>query len=280
MSFLPVEFMYTIAFIFGAVIGSFLNVVVYRLHTNASLNGRSHCESCGHGLSWYELVPLFSYIFLRGRCRVCGARIPRRHVWGEVITGLLFVAIASVTSSLPIMVLLAVLVSLLVVATLYDLAHMIIPDEIVILTIMVAMPVLVSTGDIGSVSAFTISIFSGTLLAGLYGSLWLYSKGQWIGFGDVKLAFPLGMLVGVGGVWSVFIFSFWIGAAISLSLLFCQWLLKRGQTHLPFLPRGLTIKSEVPFAPFLTLAFLIVYLYQVDIFSTTSYVISFISAAF
>jgi leader peptidase (prepilin peptidase)/N-methyltransferase len=87
--------------------------------------------------------------------------------------------------------------------------------------------------------------------------LWLVSVGRWIGFGDVKLTFPLGLIVGAVNVFSMMVLSFWIGAGISL-LLISAAKLQRGQLGLRFLPANLTIKSVVPFAPFLVAGCLVV----------------------
>jgi len=79
------------AFGFGVIIGSFLNVLIYRFHTGKSLSGHSHCLSCGTRLCWFELLPLVSYLGLRGRCRTCGCRIPNRYFLVEFATGMAFV---------------------------------------------------------------------------------------------------------------------------------------------------------------------------------------------
>lgn len=95
------------------------------------------------------------------------------------------------------------------------------------------------------------------------------SKGKWIGFGDVKLALPFGLIVGLEGVFSMVVFSFWIGALVSVTLLGLERLSKRGKVRLHFLSSPLTIKSEVPFAPFFISGFLLVQLLHADIFTIT-----------
>ena len=97
------------------------------------------------------------------------------------------------------------------------------------------------------------------------------SEGRWIGFGDVKLVLPLGILIGYAGVFSMLVLSFWIGAIIGLLLLAWQYLQKRGKPHLRFLTRELTIKSAVPFAPFLISGFLAVFFLELDIVSLITY---------
>jgi leader peptidase (prepilin peptidase)/N-methyltransferase len=121
----------TIAFVLGAAVGSFLNVVIYRLPLDLSVNQpkRSFCPSCKHQIPWRQNLPLLSWLFLRARCANCGARIAFRYFAVELLTALLFLA---VWRSFPPDVAVAyfVFVSLLVAATFIDFEHFIIPDEI------------------------------------------------------------------------------------------------------------------------------------------------------
>ena len=87
----PLWYQYTFVIAFGLIIGSFLNVYIYRFHTGKSLNGHSHCLSCGTGLKASDLVPLVSYLLLRGRCRTCGCYIPVRYFIVEFCTAVLFI---------------------------------------------------------------------------------------------------------------------------------------------------------------------------------------------
>lgn len=261
-------FLQGMVFIFGAIIGSFLNVVIYRLHTGRSLSGRSHCMSCGKELAWYELFPILSYLYLRGTCSVCTAYIPSRYLVVELLTGGLFLLVWFVFAQNPILLVLnAILVSVCVVMLVYDIRHMIIPDE---LTLTVCVLALALVGyDVYAqqdVSLVFSHIIAGVCTGLFFWGLWYVSKGRWIGFGDVKLAIPFGCIVGTVGAFSMVVFSFWIGAIISLSLLCLERLLKRGKVPLHFLSSQLTIKSEVPFAPFFIAGFLLVQLAHVDIF--------------
>ncbi len=268
---LPLWYLAATAFIFGVVIGSFLNVYIYRFNTGKSLAGGTHCLSCGRPLSWYDLFPLLSYVMVRGCCRQCGAHIPSRYFWVELITGLLF---AAVVYAVPMLLWPTVLlfISILVVITIYDIAHMIIPDRLVLALSVVA---LVHVGLLAFLSKDLLIAGSAVLAGGIgflfFGGLWFYSKGRWIGFGDAKLAVPLGAMVGLSGIFSAIVLSFWIGAAISLSLMAYQRYRLRGQLHLRFVNTPLTIQSEVPFAPFLILGFLAVFLGGVDVLSFFHY---------
>ncbi len=260
-------------FVLGAIIGSFLDVVVTRFHTGASINGRSRCMSCGKDLCWYELVPCLSYLLLRGRCHGCNSLIPKRLLITEVLTGGLFLLVFFSSTSLSALFLNWVLVSVLVVVTIYDLEHMIIPNEFVATLLVVAAALwYVGVGESGLVAGLLPVLISVGGAFFFYASLWFVSRGRWIGFGDAKLAAPLAIVLPPMATMSFVILSFWVGAAISLTLILVQYLLKRGQKHLPFLIAPITMKSEVPFAPFMIAAFLLVYFLQVDVLNLVSFI--------
>lgn len=268
----PLWYSALIAFGFGVIIGSFLNVVIYRFHTGKSLNGSSHCLSCQTDLRWYELFPLISYLVLRGRCRSCSAVIPSRYLWVELATGLLFVLVVVMLS--PWYWFFSfILVSILVVVAVYDLYHMVIPNFFVGLLIAIAFSLTVLNYLVlPDWQTILWQLAAGLLSYGFFASLWFFSKGRWIGYGDAKLAFPLGYMVGLLGAFSMVVLSFWIGTIISLSLIGYTWLKqKRGQSTLRFSTQPLTMKSEVPFAPFLIIAFFLVYLFGVDVLMFISY---------
>ena len=121
------------AFCLGAVVGSFLNVCIYRLPLDLSVNKprRSFCPNCKKQLTWYENVPLFSWLFLRGKCANCGARIAFRYFAVELLTALLFLYVWRIFPW-PMAIAYWVFVSLLIAATFIDFEHFIIPDEITI----------------------------------------------------------------------------------------------------------------------------------------------------
>jgi leader peptidase (prepilin peptidase)/N-methyltransferase len=257
---LPVWQLAIVAFGLGVIIGSFLNVYIYRFHTGKSLAGSSHCLSCGKPLSWYDLFPLLSYLGLRGRCRRCGCKIPIRYFIVELTTGLLFAGALSVTTDVYILLLLWLLFSVMVVITVYDYYHFIIPDSLT-LTLLAVTSVLIGyqwyISD-GSLNDIAIRISAALAGSAFFLVLWLISKGAWLGFGDVKLAVPLGLLVGSSQVFSFVVLSFWIGAAVSLSILAIAWLFERGKRHLQLPELGLTMKSAVPFAPFMVASSLVI----------------------
>ncbi|MBY0309950.1 prepilin peptidase [Patescibacteria group bacterium] len=265
-----------IAFGFGAIVGSFLNVVIYRLHTGRSLQGRSHCLSCATPLRVWELIPLFSYLGLRGRCSHCRSRFTARYFGVELLTALLFVLTMLYFATDVVLVgIFLFVMSLLVVVFVYDLRHMIIPDEYVVALTLAALgrEFYSAVVVLGTWVPFLYSAFAASTGALFFYALWFMSGGKWIGFGDVKLAWPLGLLLGSGGVFSMVVFSFWIGAGISLLLLALMKLSARsgGKPFLPFGLGTLTMKSAVPFAPFLIVSFLTVLFFQVDVLALLSY---------
>ncbi len=269
---LPTSFVVICSSVFGVIIGSFLNVYLYRFHTGKSLMGSSHCLSCGTPLKAYELVPLLSYLVLRGKCRTCQSFIPTRYLQVELLTGLLFVGVALTSFTWLTKLHFFAFVSLLVVVAVYDLYHMIIPDELVVALLVVVLSNQLYLHIIG----VPLSTFAWNIVAALGASLflmllWRVSKGTWIGFGDVKLVIPLSLAIGYSAVFSMVVLSFWIGAVVGVGLLLWQKIRLRGQPHLRFLPRELTMKSAVPFAPFLILGFLAVFFFEIDVIRLLSY---------
>jgi leader peptidase (prepilin peptidase) / N-methyltransferase len=262
----PVWYQIACVAIFGAIIGSFLNVVLYRFHTGKSLAGRSHCLSCGKHLSWFELLPVISYLTLCGQCRHCSAAIPVRYLVVEVLTAVAFLAGLTLAYDIPTLILWWVILSLLILITIYDIRHFIVPDALTIaLTVTALVLVLYIV-----IQKETLVTLPSTILASLAGvtfffGLWFFSKGTWLGFGDVKLAFPLGILVGAPLVFSFIVYSFWIGAAIGGGMLLVVKI--RGKLSLQAKRKQLTMKSVVPFAPFLIAGALTVLLTGYDVLS-------------
>jgi leader peptidase (prepilin peptidase)/N-methyltransferase len=272
LALLPLWLLQLIAFGFGVIIGSFLNVYIYRFHTGKSLAGRSHCLSCGTGLRWYELFPLFSYLALRGRCRTCGCHITARYFWVELLTGVLFALALTVSLDIVTILLLWFILAVLVVITVYDLYHFIIPDKLTAtLTIAVIVLSIYQLGfSEGMWERWWWGPFTALVGSSFFYLLWKVSAGKWLGFGDVKLAFPLGLLVGPVQVFSFVVLSFWIGAAVSLTLLAVAHT-TRGKAHLHLPGKVLTMKSEVPFAPFLIASCIITLLTEFNVLTLFSF---------
>ncbi len=265
------------AALLGVIIGSFLNVVIYRFHTGKSLSGSSHCLSCQAPLRWFELFPVLSFLALRARCRHCHASISTRYIFVELLTAGLFFLVVWTTPIWWLWPLLWLLVSILVVILIYDINHLVIPDSLVVLTTIIASLYLgYEWYIVPNLTQLLYSIVAGFVAYGFFAALWKYSNGRWLGYGDAKLAFPLGLMVGLPGTFSMLVVSFWVGTIISLSMIAYQYYRRRrGQRRLRFLVQPLTMKSEVPFAPFLIIGFLLVFFFGVDVLSLISYGISF-----
>lgn len=259
-------------FILGTIVGSFLNVVALRYNSGRGLTGRSACFSCGKVLSWNELIPIFSYVISFGRCRNCGSKISFQYPLVEIFTGILF--LGAYLLGLPLIYLFYTLVifSILIVILIYDFKHHIIPDGL-----SYSFIALTFSGLFIDFSFFTLiapSVFdiaAGPILSFPIAALWFVSRGRWIGLGDAKLALGIGWMLGLSGGFSAIVLSFWIGAAVSVSILLGKrialYFLRRKwwSTSLFSGSRQLTMKSEVPFAPFLIGGLLLVFFFNINV---------------
>lgn len=179
----------TFAFCLGAVVGSFLNVCIYRLPLDLSVNEprRSFCPSCKKQLTWYQNVPLLSWLFLRGKCTNCGARIAFRYFAVELLTALLFLWVWRIFPW-PMAVAYWVFVALLITATFIDFEHFIIPDEITLggtaagIVASIAVPELMDTDS--RVRAFVVSALSAALG---YVVLWVVLEAGKKAFGKKRI---------------------------------------------------------------------------------------------
>ena len=252
-------------FLFGSIIGSFLNVVILRLHTGRSLNGRSHCMSCGTQLPTRDLFPLISYLALQGRCFLCTSRISSRYFLVEALTGALFALIALQFFTTPFLwALFSIVAAILVVVFVYDLRHTIIPNELTIMLTVCAGAYISYQYMQGVRSELAYSVAAALSASLIFASLWFFSKGRWIGLGDAKLMFPLALFLGTSGALSFIVLAFWIGTVYVGVIALTQTLAKR-LIHNHFSLPQYTMRSEVPFGPFLIAGFLIVLLGHVDI---------------
>lgn len=271
--YLPSNLSLIFVFIFGVIIGSFLNVFLYRFHTGRTVMGHSHCLSCGTRLTPKELIPLFSYLVLQGRCLTCSSLIPSRYFLVEITTGILFVVAFLMSVNMVDFALQVTFFIFLILIAVYDIYHMVIPDEFVFGALLIALSSqLYDLAFINNIYTFGWNIVASLLASLFLLVLWRISKGKWIGFGDVKLVIPLALMVGASSVFSLVVLSFWVGAIVGLLILGYQKVRERGQPHLRLLSRQLTMKSAVPFAPFLIVAYLLVYMYQIDVVALLTYV--------
>ncbi len=265
-------FIYTFLFIFGLLVGSFLNVVSLRyLPGNRLLdlkiiNGRSKCLSCRKKLVWYELIPILSFIIQRGRCRACSKRLSLQYPVVEFLSGLIFLLVSIKILNFQLLIfnfqLLVVIVwiaifLLFLLLSVIDFRRYIIPDQINLSlaflgVILVLLSLLTINGQqsflghyaylFGSISLFEITWFNhffAALLAVIF--FWLiifFSRGKAMGWGDLKLAGALGLIFGWPDIIMTLMLSFLIGG------IFSSVLLIKGKKKM---------KDAVPFGPFLVI---------------------------
>lgn len=255
---------FILIFMIGLSIGSFLNVLIDRLPAEESIMGRSHCDHCKKDLAWYDLLPILSYVYLGARCRYCGKELSLFYPLVEVLTGIMFVFVVSLPSlnlrgstasllnlggsgavggallTLHVGVLekLALLgiVSTAIVIFFSDLKYQIIPDSIQIALFAFSFLYLMTKGITPRV--FLDQVVAAFVIMLPILLLFFATKGKAMGFGDVKLSFTMGFLLGVmGGVGALYI-GFITGATIGIILIIL------GKKKL---------KSKIAFGPFLIL---------------------------
>jgi leader peptidase (prepilin peptidase)/N-methyltransferase len=250
---------YVFVAIFGLIVGSFLNAVIYRLEVSDSVvKGRSYCPHCKHTLAWHDLIPLLSFVILGGKCRYCGGRISWQYPFIEVSTALIFLAIFNFEfliskqfshSLIFETFYLFAIASLLIVLFVYDLKHYILPDKIVFPAIGLTLVYGVLSWifshwdlirnlelEISHFGSLVNSFLAGMLAAAFFLSIFLLSRGRAMGFGDVKLALFMGLFLGWPAIAPALFIAFMLGGAVGIVLL------AAGKKNM---------KSEVPFGPFL-----------------------------
>ncbi|MGC9605227.1 MAG: prepilin peptidase [Minisyncoccia bacterium] len=246
-----------LSFVFGAVVGSFLNVVSLRFNTGSGLGGRSRCMSCGKVLSWKELIPILSFVFQRGACRKCKSRISWQYPLVEFAAGAIFAIVflrfppVSAAAAIRTLVYLVETCLLLVIAA-YDMKHMIIPDKFAYTFDAVALASVFVGGASVLHAPHLWTLAAGPIVALPFALIWLVSRGRWMGLGDAKLLLGIGWLLGLVGAVNAVILAFWIGAAASLA-----WIVATGSRFKP--------RMEVPLAPYLILGTYLVLLFGVQV---------------
>ncbi|NLE10813.1 MAG: prepilin peptidase [Actinobacteria bacterium] len=225
-------YLYAVAFLFGLTIGSFLNVVIYRLPRHESLvRPGSHCPGCGSAVRWYDNIPIVSWLVLRGRCRDCKNPISVRYLVVEALTGVLFVlAMWRLDVSWELLVAWIFIAALVAIAFI-DYDHMIIPDSIVLPGAIIGLAASVALQP-GRWWVFLVAGFGGALFCFALAMFW---PGGGMGFGDVKMALFIGFFLGTSVIVAFFL-AFLVGSIVGVYLL-----LVRKQSR----------KMKLPFGPFL-----------------------------
>lgn len=236
-------------FAFGAVVGSFLNVLLFRKNTGESVvTGGSRCFSCGKKLGVIDLIPILSFLWLNGRCRYCGSRISIQYPIVEALIGLLAVLVYLKIFGEGLFIIRYIFFifafsSLFLVAA-YDFRAKII--DISFLLVFGALSVIEFAVRNWSAGAWIGDAVSSFLIALFFYLMWKVSGGRWMGRGDANLALFTSLFLGWALNLAALFWSFWIGGVIGALLLF---------------RRKFNLKSEIPFGPFLAAgAFLVWYL--------------------
>jgi len=240
--------------IFGCCVGSFLNVLIYRLPRGLPFaTGRSFCPKCRKKISWFDNIPLLSFFLLKGRCRHCHSPISWRYPVVELTTGILF--LLSYLSHLSFLSYL--LFSGLIVVFFIDLEHQIIPDEV-----LLPLIILFFIRDVTEIFASPLNTYFlilNTFASGVGAFLFMFliyliTKGKGMGFGDVKLAFLMGLVLGYPKIVVAFYLAFLTGALFGIILI---------------LARKATLKQRIAFGPFLTFSSIISLLWGEKILQLT-----------
>ncbi len=247
--YIPKLFLYIFTFILGAVIGSFLNVLIYRIPRDISIvKPSSFCPHCNHKLAWYDLVPIISYMHLRGRCRYCKERISPQYIIVEVLTGISFL-IAMWKLNLSIQFLkIAIFASLLIVIGAIDTIDGVVPDLIVFPGIAIGIIFSLIEGK----QSFLDALLGMGFMAAFFLLIILVSKGG-MGEGDLTFGLLLGTFLGFRLSLVTLLIAFVGGAIISLLAVL---LFKKG------------MKDRIPFAPFLSLGGFVAAIWGINIIQT------------
>ena len=243
--------MYILIFIYGLLIGSFLNVCIYRIPREESIAfPSSHCPNCGTSLKWYDLVPVFSFIVQRGKCRYCGEKISPQYPMIELLNAITYLFIYLQFGATLELFFYAIIFSLLIIITIIDLQHMIIPDILVILILVASIIYKILSFLLYNNPLYLLNSIGGLVLSGLLFTLIIVLSKGGMGGGDVTLIASLGFILGIKKIFLTIFLSFILGAIISIFLLITK--IKNR-------------KDPIPFGPFIVLGFSIVVFWGVQL---------------
>ena len=231
-------------FLIGASIGSFLNVLIDRLPNDESINGRSHCDFCGKKLAPFDLIPIFSFIFLGGKCRYCHKKLSWQYPGIEILTGLIFLLIyygLNWDMSLIRLISLMGIFSCLIVIFFSDLKYHLISDWILLSLLVFSLLAVVLTK-----AGLIDSIVSGLIVALPIFLIYFISRERAMGLGDVYLSAIIGFLLGWKAGYIALYAAFVTGAIFGLGLIIFK---------------GRKIKSKIAFGPFIVIGTVLMLLY-------------------
>ena len=229
---------YIVIFIFGITIGSFLNVCIYRIPLHQSIvTVSSHCMTCGRKLKWYDMIPVFSWLLLGGKCRNCKSKISLQYPVIESLNGILYVVICLVNGMDLLSLIYCLMTSALLTLSLIDWCTYEIPPGInAFLFILGVAAAVLDRGNLLSHLAGMVCV------SGFLGILYLISRGRAIGGGDIKLMFACGLILG----WKQIILAFLLGCIIG-SVIHLIRIRVQGEGHVlamgPYLSAGIFLAA-------------------------------------
>ncbi|MEZ5418426.1 MAG: prepilin peptidase [Vicinamibacterales bacterium] len=238
----PETFPLVVAGLFGLIVGSFLNVVIFRLPRGTSVVWpASACGSCKRELRWFENIPIVSWVALRGRCARCKARISVQYPLVEAVTGALFVVVVALTPVGPLLAARLLLVCGLIVLFGIDLEHQILPNSITLPGIVAGLAFSLA-GPPGLKDSLIGVLVGGGVLYATAGAYYLWRREEGLGMGDVKMLAMIGAFLGWQAVLLTLVLASFAGALIGVGLMAVQ--------------RG-SMKYALPFGTFLALGALV-----------------------
>lgn len=252
------EYLYlTIFFIFGSILGSFYHVIATRFTKGESIvSPKSHCEKCNHQLSWYELIPIISYLLLGGKCRSCKTKLPLSYLLMELCTGILFAVCYHVFGLTLELIVALIFVSSLIIIIISDIEYMIILDEVIASSCIIII--------ILYLSLFGLEFTVNKILSAILAFITMYVikligdhlfKRESMGGGDIKLMFLFGLVIGYPlSICNIFLATF-IAFPIAIYLLLSRK------------------DNLIPFGPFLAMAAILIHISKIDINSIINFII-------
>ena len=257
------ELAISFAAILGLIVGSFLNVVILRGQTQEKLKGRSHCPFCKTKLSAQELIPIFSFLWQKGRCLHCDRKISWQYPLVEGLTAIVYaVAVWFFLKSrfwpdfydlIFLLLLLSGLTAAIIIAV-SDFRFKTIPDGAVLTLLMPGLLVTLAKWYSHGFWLAGKDLITSAALALFLASIWFLSSGRLMGLGDAKLIFATSLILGFPASLSAFLFSFWLGGAAGLVFLLSR-------TH--------SLRSQIPFGPFILLGSALAYFFSQPFLSLT-----------
>lgn len=214
-------------FIFGLIIGSFLNALIWRLHTGESMMNRSKCPKCSNMIAWYDNIPVLSYLFLLGKCRRCRAHISLQYPIVELITGLLFLLAFNFEFKILNFDLLLInyeffltlfrdffLISVMIIVFIYDLRWYLILDVVTLPAIGTLFVLNLLLGI-----SWQSLLISGIIGGGFFLLQFVVSRGKWIGGGDIRLGVLMGVALGWPMIITALMLAYIVGAIVGVGLI-------------------------------------------------------------